>query len=776
MVPKETDFLSEMKSSNEVSSVLTSALGTEFESRAFVPEILSEFTSEKLMCIRYIDGCGVKEKSTLAEKEVDCDSLVAEISKAFALQIHRLGKWSGDPHPGNILVELNEGKTGVERWRPGLIDFGITVELTEQQRVGFCRTVVAAVDNDSFSLLQSFADMDIVLNRADPVASMETIQFLFRATQSREDSRKDAEQFMKRAKERDEANEETNIAVDIRDGGKDSETVADDADARSGVESESQRLQKRPAKRKRVVDKDKAQRRNPVDAYPSFLVFMFRTLGLLRGLSTRLDVEHAYLPVMYEVAKKCLLDAAPPEQRIKSLIYPAESVEWQQGSLKSMSSRRANKLRVIVAKVLEALSKHGFLVGCQVAAFLDGKQILDVAAGTVGKYNPRPVTPSTLFCPFSATKGVMAILFAEVADEFGIESSDLVGKHWPAYACKGKEDTTIGHLLSHRAGLARAAPPDMRMSRLRDDWQGVVDWLATEAEPAHTPGLRSEYHFLNFGWLVAGLIQHVTNGASAQERLAVLSEKLGISTECYIGLPKELSADTPESRVAMLCSDIFKDIEAIAKRRRDEERESNSEDRDEAEVQGENVDKLYGESGDERRAMMTQLAGLLFAHDPGSMGPRGGIEDIAERSRGDSPSGAALPEANSADMASEDEGAPSSSANGSANSMDDLFKQMPYVLEPQYFSHPVLREAFVPSANGHFSARALAKLYAMLAGDGVIDGKRILAPGRVAQMMNTSTEPLEPGAGTDSGEVSFSIGVLQLIWRNLISWNLFVSF
>jgi CubicO group peptidase (beta-lactamase class C family) len=44
-----------------------------------------------------------------------------------------------------------------------------------------------------------------------------------------------------------------------------------------------------------------------------------------------------------------------------------------------------------------------------------------------------------------------------------------------------------------------------------------------------------------------------------------------------------------------------------------------------------------------------------------------------------------------------------------------------------------LRRAEIPSANGHATAPALARLMAILAGDGVLDGARAMAPGLAAE-------------------------------------------
>lgn len=44
----------------------------------------------------------------------------------------------------------------------------------------------------------------------------------------------------------------------------------------------------------------------------------------------------------------------------------------------------------------------------KVCAYKDGEVIIDTAAGVLGKYDPRPVKPDSLFPVFSVTKGITA--------------------------------------------------------------------------------------------------------------------------------------------------------------------------------------------------------------------------------------------------------------------------------------------------------------------------------------------------------------------------------
>jgi len=63
----------------------------------------------------------------------------------------------------------------------------------------------------------------------------------------------------------------------------------------------------------------------------------------------------------------------------------------------------------------------------------------------------------------------------------------------------------------------------------------------------------------------------------------------------------------------------------------------------------------------------------------------------------------------------------------------DFFKAMPRSGGLD-FNDMEVRKACIPSANGHFTARALARMYAALATGGAVDGVRLVSPERVGLM------------------------------------------
>lgn len=644
MVPLETSFLNEMANLQAVRTALEKT-PDHLKTTAYVPEPLPDLTSDKLFVMEYIDGAKVNDLHTLDTFNVDKTALIQQITKSFGCQLFVSNVFSGDPHPGNFLVhQLNHG--GV----PVLLDFGICVTVTQAIRVGFAKLVLSAIDNDSYSLIQSLADIGVKINRTDPAASLDIIKFLFRNTSPRQQSVKEMNSMRVRMEENEEKMKKNVNDMAIND------VFSTDTDAAN--------IQK------------KRQSRSPIDSFPGDLVFFIRSLGMLRGLAVTLDVRHSYLDTLRPYAEYIMRGTCPKEERLKETVYKPL---FTNGG-KAVAVERALK------KVFEMMYKMDMMIGMQVSAYKDGQLVLNMASGRMGKYNQRPVKLDSIFNSFSATKGLTAILFASIQDSHGVEYNDLVTKYWPEFGQNGKEDTTIEHILSHSCGLAAALPEDMAMVRMRDDWEGIIRYLE-QATPAHPPGERTEYHALTFGWLVAGLIHKIT-GKTYQQLLDSLKRKLDIEHECFCGaMPQHLLLDVPESRIASLSSSIFTDLQqgplATYMKKMNKKR-SNSED---------GTDETGEEEGGE---------GVDFEDAAAKMGD---LEGQTER---------ALKKLNFP-------------ASG-------LSRAPPYILDLNFFNHPILRAGFMPSANGHFSARALAKLYGAVANDGFVDGIRILAAGRAEKM------------------------------------------
>uniref|UniRef100_A0A453SPB6 Beta-lactamase-related domain-containing protein n=1 Tax=Aegilops tauschii subsp. strangulata TaxID=200361 RepID=A0A453SPB6_AEGTS len=274
---------------------------------------------------------------------------------------------------------------------------------------------------------------------------------------------------------------------------------------------------------KMKLNKKEVKHFNPVDAFPGDAIIFMRVLNLLRGLSASLNVRIVYLDIMRPFAESTLLGSLTRG--------PSTNSEWIYDS--PVNSEVESKLRSLL---LEMGSDK--ILGLQVCAYKDGKVIIDTAAGTLGKYDPRPVQPDSLFPVFSVTKGITAGMVHWLVDQGKLKYEETVADIWPKFGTNKKELIKVHHLLNHTSGLHNALGDVVKTDPMSVcDWEEMLDQIA-KSTPETEPGSSQIYHYLSFGWLCGGLIEQHASGRKFQEILEeAIVHPLHIEGELYVGIP-----------------------------------------------------------------------------------------------------------------------------------------------------------------------------------------------------------------------------------------------
>ena len=181
-------------------------------------------------------------------------------------------------------------------------------------------------------------------------------------------------------------------------------------------------------------------------------------------------------------------------------------------------------------------------LGAAFAVFRGDELVVDLYGGFRDANRTRPWEPDTLVNIWSSTKGITAVAVAVLVDRGLVDYADLVGTHWPEYACRGKADTTVSHLLSHQAGLPGFVEP-ITMEEFYD-WDVATARLAGQ-EPMWEPGTRNSYHAMTFGFLAGEIVRRASGlsiGAFVRRELAE-----ALDADVHIGLP-----ESEDARVAPL--------------------------------------------------------------------------------------------------------------------------------------------------------------------------------------------------------------------------------
>lgn len=179
-------------------------------------------------------------------------------------------------------------------------------------------------------------------------------------------------------------------------------------------------------------------------------------------------------------------------------------------------------------------------LGAALAVHVDGECVVDLWGGYADVAKTRQWQADTLANIWSATKGVVALAVAMLADRGLLSYDDPVARHWPEFAQAGKADITVAQLMSHQAGLNGFDAPTSLADFL--DWARVTERLAVKA-PAWEPGTMASYHAMTYGFLAGELIRRVSGLTPGDFIATEITGPLG--ADLHVGLPPAL-----EPRVA----------------------------------------------------------------------------------------------------------------------------------------------------------------------------------------------------------------------------------
>lgn len=193
-----------------------------------------------------------------------------------------------------------------------------------------------------------------------------------------------------------------------------------------------------------------------------------------------------------------------------------------------------------VRDVFAAQFDSGAEVGASFAIYKDGKYLVDLWAGHADKAKTKAWTRDTLPNVWSTTKAVTALCFALLVERGQLSYDDKVVKYWPEFGVHGKDQLTVGQVLSHQAGLSTLREP-ISTEDLYDS-EALAARMAA-AEPLWEPGTRSGYHAITFAYPAAELVRRISGKTLGQFFREEIAEPWKI--DFYIGLP-----ESEEPRVA----------------------------------------------------------------------------------------------------------------------------------------------------------------------------------------------------------------------------------
>ena len=124
-----------------------------------VPEVIWDMSSEKVLCLSYLEGTKISDLEKLKSQEIDL-SKIAEIGAiSYLKQLVNYGFFHADPHPGNLAVS-NEGNLI-------FYDFGMMGNISNNLQTRLGGMVKAAALRDASSLVSQLQQAGLISKDID---------------------------------------------------------------------------------------------------------------------------------------------------------------------------------------------------------------------------------------------------------------------------------------------------------------------------------------------------------------------------------------------------------------------------------------------------------------------------------------------------------------------------------------------------------------------------------------------------------------------------------
>ncbi|QCX38553.1 AarF/ABC1/UbiB kinase family protein [Aureibaculum algae] len=126
----------------------------------YVPKVYRELSTDKLICMEFIDGIKVSEIDTLTSLNIDCSTVAKVGVDLYLEQILEHGFFHADPHPGNIFVLPKTQQIC-------FIDFGMMGSIMPNDRDTLSDLLLYFMKNDVKKIIQLLEKIAVKANIDD---------------------------------------------------------------------------------------------------------------------------------------------------------------------------------------------------------------------------------------------------------------------------------------------------------------------------------------------------------------------------------------------------------------------------------------------------------------------------------------------------------------------------------------------------------------------------------------------------------------------------------
>ncbi|GIX60680.1 ABC1 family protein [Babesia caballi] len=483
-----------------------------------IPRIFDKYCSKRVITMEFFELYKMTDPKFFEEHNIDKAAVVYDVHDFAVFQILAVGRFHGDPHPGNLMLTRSnvDGK-----FYPVLLDWGMTQTLTTNQRMGLCHLTYSLCISDTVGCVTGFieAGFDLTTSKS------------FRY-----------ELFL-----------ESLLSIFSSDFSKVMDVCSEDTSSQASAKLK---------KKGEWHYKGTIFIKEFIINAPNFFPLLLKVVSEYRNYAIQLGTPVPFLQIMYknavnalynayqsplspfmvsEASKAMLLRKARRVKQVlaadcvnvteeeimtKLFMHVSKSKSWNTHLSAPVKFRKPHGLlEAKVAGLLAHLSKdNSLVVASQIAVIRDGNVEIDLAHGYMGMYECRPVNSTALFQVSNLMNGLIATAVLSLVTQFKISLDDTIAKHWPEFGQNGKDSITIRDMLNHSSGLLMPYPNILLVDNLD------YDIMIKDLEQAHlhkeVVGVTS-YGYLYFGWIMAEVVRRVS-GKSAEEYIRSLATSVNV--------------------------------------------------------------------------------------------------------------------------------------------------------------------------------------------------------------------------------------------------------
>lgn len=163
LLHQELDYLLEARSAERFYQNFST------DDRIVVPKVIREYTTPNVLTLEYVEGIKINDFESILAAGVEPPALAQLLMECYMKQLFEHRFLHGDPHPGNLFVRADPIRAEGQVPSPVLVfvDFGLMQPLTVSMREGIKTTVGGIIDRDVSRIVSGMADLGFIDRTAD---------------------------------------------------------------------------------------------------------------------------------------------------------------------------------------------------------------------------------------------------------------------------------------------------------------------------------------------------------------------------------------------------------------------------------------------------------------------------------------------------------------------------------------------------------------------------------------------------------------------------------